>query len=121
MRPIATGGRGGRGLRWLRVEGDGKPDPLPARPQVLTSLRVQVKQPGHEGRQVLVRGKVNRFADGEVLRQHVADDLADERPQLVADVTYSRPRRPSSAASAAWRTSASEPDKYSRPVAPIIR
>ena len=30
-------------------------------------------------------------------------------------------RRASSAASAAWRTSASEPDRYTRPVAPIIR
>src|ERR1700739_3626026 len=118
MRPIGTRSSrncDGWGLRWWL---GGEAEPLAARAQVLAGVAVQGQQPGYERRQVLVRGKVNRFDDWEPVGQHVADDLADEFPQLVVHVTL---RRASSAASAAWRTSASEPDRYSRPVAPIIR
>ena len=62
-----------------------------------------------------------RQAPGEATGQHVPDDLADERAERVEVAAHETSRRASSAAPAACRTSASVPDRYSRPVAPIIR
>ena len=102
----------------MRALRGGEPEPFPSRAQVGAGLRFEVQQPGYKGRKILIRGKVNRFSNRKTFRQHVADHLADELPQLVV---HDGLRRASSAASAACRTSASEPDRYSRPVAPIIR
>ena len=67
----AVNRRGLWGLRALRVLGDGQPESLPASAQILAGLRVQVQQPGHESRQLLVRRKVNRFGDRKTFRRHV--------------------------------------------------
>ena len=48
-------------------------------------------------------------------------DVALKHANVRAGEAHDALRRASSAASAAWRTSASEPDRYTRPVAPIIR
>src|SRR5207247_5128744 len=97
-----------------------QPEPFTTRPELLTLGGIQVQKPFHERRQVLVGRKVNRFGHRQTLWQHVPDDLAHQRAELF-DVAHPRPRSASSAAPAACRTSASEPDRYSRPVAPIIR
>ena len=75
--------------------------------------------------QVVIGRKVNRFggerAPGKAAGQHVRDDLADERAERVEVAAHDTSLRASSAASAACLTSDSVPDRYSRPVAPIIR